>query len=335
MKKMKSSISLLCMLAIAFLLGACSKKNYESDNQNYVVISGKKYAFDEISDTDKWKIIMGKTDMKQLQKLAKGKKSQKELSEMMEGMAQLDKLDSLDFPVIMDGYGCNSLYNANGDNADTNRATREIKADNIRGIRVETTATIHYTPGNTHSVTVKGRPEHLDRMITKMDDGVLSIAFKPGEGIVSCGSILDVYITAPTIETIAVVGVCTFIADKLTAHDLTITNSGSLRLNVKEITCHTITEKLSGVTKQSDCKIKASRCTINSSGVSHVDISFEGESLSASYSGTGKAKFHVNCQKLEINGSGKAAVELSGVADNVKLDTSGIIDVDTSKLNAF
>ena len=168
--------------------------------------------------------------------------------------------------------------------------------------------TLHLTQGDKQSVKVVAEEETMEKLITEVKGRKLTVRFpnttmfknfNPGK--------LDVYITVPDIDALALSGSGDIISEELSSRILELTMSGSGDLLIKKLDTEKLTANISG---SGDIEINEGgvadefNSTISGSGSIKAE-GFEATNVSVRISGSG------NCY-ITSNGSVKARIAGSG-----------------------
>ncbi|WP_205504298.1 head GIN domain-containing protein [Rufibacter psychrotolerans] len=186
--------------------------------------------------------------------------------------------------------------------------------------------------GNTHSVKVEGDADQLEQLITEVENDRLSIRRKDRDKEINWNNgkkRVTIYITAPTIEGLAVSGSGKIKGEgtfKASSLDLAVSGSGSIQLNarVDEVSSRisgsgsielegegkqsTVSISGSGSLKGYNFKTSASQVSISGSGTSEVNAT---TSLKTSISGSGRV-FYEGTPSVDSRVSGSGSVKKRG-----------------------
>lgn len=185
-----------------------------------------------------------------------------------------------------------TVYAANTDDA---KVSEVRKVEAFSTIEITSVATIYFTQSDTYSLKIEGLEKYVKTTTTTVKDGRLVIGFKDGnketrnrkEGV-------TIYLSAPDLKKMEFSGVGSFNCGKpLKLNDVKFQVEGVGKVNVKDLTCHSLKIELEGV---------------------------------------GKAEINVNCDYLSANLDGVGSVKLSGSAGSADISKGGIGSVNTRNL---
>lgn len=120
----------------------------------------------------------------------------------------------------------------------------------------------------------------------------------------------------------------------LVADDFRITNSGSATFNMTINGSNGRIDNL-GTGKMSLKFSNVDLLRIKNQGVGNMNIDFSGKKLNIQNQGNGKIMARLDCDNISACNPGVGKMVLSGKADNVNIQSSGISNIDTSKLNNY
>lgn len=197
------------------------------------------------------------------------------------------------------------------------------------GIRISSAFDVYITQGDAEAVAVSAsKPEYRDRIVTKVDNGVLVIRFDTDKNFWRGNNNvkLRAYISVKKLELLNVSGACTVdMEEGLSANELKIIFSGASKLKGK-VDAKNLTVDVSGasdiIVSGNAEKIKvdiggasnfraydlpANYCDINASGASNVNITVNKE-LNAKASGASDIRFKGEGLIRDIKTSGASNV---------------------------
>jgi len=164
---------------------------------------------------------------------------------------------------------------------------------------------LHLTQGSPQKVVVEGDAADLEKLVTKVENGVLKIKFKPKVNKIK--STVKIWVTAPEINGVAVAGSGKVFAEgEISADDFSLAVSGSGKIKFANLEADKLEIAISG---SGDIVMAggADKAGIAISGSGDVSAEgFEIEYCDISISGSGTCKVNV-VEELDasISGSGK------------------------------
>ena len=174
--------------------------------------------------------------------------------------------------------------------------------DPFTGIGIGVSADVYYTQGNGHQVTIEGKSQDVEDLVTEVSNGFLRVGY---DNVRMSRSRLTIHITSKEIESVRISGSAKFMAGEEVNSDemeLAVSGSGGVifdRLNSDEV-------------------------ETNVSGSGFVELSGGGaDEMEARISGSGKIlaeDFQVSECSVMISGSGNCTV---GVSDELDAKISG------------
>ena len=183
------------------------------------------------------------------------------------------------------------------------QVTQQRQLGEFTGIQQETFADVYISPGDKTTVMVKADEDVIDRLITKVEDGVLKISSKGNFRMVK---VFEVHVTMSKLDMIKNTGsgdIKCF--DGLPGNDVFISISGSGDL---------------------DADLLAKNLKLNVNGSGDVDLSGVKGDLNVSVSGSGDLEVEElqleNCT-MSLSGSGDAELNGSAVSLTVVQNGSG------------
>lgn len=174
------------------------------------------------------------------------------------------------------------------------RVSEVRKVEAFSSVKVTSVATVYFTQGDTYSLKMEGREDYVKTTTTEVKGDRLVVGFKDRNGDNSRNKGVTIWLTAPDLKKVEFTGVGSFNCDEtLKLDDVEFEIEGVGKVNVKDLTCH---------------------------------------SLKVSMEGVGKADIHVNCDRLDASMGGVGSVTLSGTAGQVNISKDGIGGVNTRNL---
>jgi len=185
-----------------------------------------------------------------------------------------------------------------------NIITKELYLQEFTGVRLQTAADIYITQGSEFSVVAKGQDNIIRMLELDISNGIWEVEF---DGCVKNYNELNIYITMPAIDYLAISGAGTIYSENVfdvADLGLKISGSGDIILNVNA-------DQIDG--------------TISGSG----KIKLTGTADITEYDISGSGNFYTfglqsKVTEVEISGAGKAEVF---VEDHLKVNISGSGDV--------
>lgn len=211
--------------------------------------------------------------------------------------------------------------------SDPNAEIRNVGG--FTGIRVSSAFDVYITQGDAEALAVSAsRPEYRDKIVTKVDNGVLVIRFDSDKNFWKGNNNvkLRAYISVKKLELLNVSGACTvYMEDGVSANEMKMIFSGASRLKGKmdvknltvdisgasDITVSGNTEKInvdiSGASNFRAYDLATNYCDIDASGASNVNITVNKE-LNAKASGACDIRFKGDGLIRDIKTSGASNV---------------------------
>lgn len=192
---------------------------------------------------------------------------------------------------------------------DRTRQARSVDA--FTGVEFKVPGTLHLRQGDARSVEVEAPQTVLDRLETVVDDGALEIRSEDddlfdwfGEDDLD-GDELDVYVTAPTIETIGLAGSGRIVGEtRIEGPSLSLNVAGSGNLNL-ELATKRLDVHIAG---SGDCTLRGQTdaLTTNTAGSGDVRAAeLAVRTADVRIAGSGDAELHVTDRlEAQILGSG-------------------------------
>lgn len=174
-------------------------------------------------------------------------------------------------------------------NSDSKTIKKTLSLKNFHGINVVSAARVYYTQSSEYKVVFEGRSSDWNNLSFKVSDGILVVGYSKNNKWKNVGSLgCKLYITAPRIDRIACSGSFSFITKSLNTGNLTVSNSGALKLNIDYL--------------------KAGSCRISNSGALTNNGTVDAGSFDLSNSGAYKSNAQMNVSddmSVSNNGSNK------------------------------
>ncbi len=181
--------------------------------------------------------------------------------------------------------------------------------------------------GSAYKLELEGRPQDLEKVITKVDDGELSIRVKPLSSIKT----VRVYIIMPELTGVDLSGsIEVNVLDKFEVENFDMDLSGASQFNI-ELNCSRSLEVETSGASVIRLKGSAKYGDIESSGSSSIHAeNFTTEELDAQLSGSTRMDVTVS-GRLEVKASGASVLRYSGKPDHVVVNSSGASKVTSLK----
>ena len=185
----------------------------------------------------------------------------------------------------------NTVYAANDKNSEVSEV-RKVEA--FSSTNMTSVATVHFIQSDTYSLKIEGKEEYVKNISSSVNNGCLVTGFKNKKENRSKKYGVTIYLSAPDLKKVEFTGVGSFnCKTPLKLEDVKFAIEGVGNLNVKDLTCKSLTITLEGV---------------------------------------GDADIHVDCDRLRASVEGVGSVKLSGTAGITDISKSGIGRVNTRNL---
>ena len=233
------------------------------------------------------------------------------------------------------GYTKTSMFEVDGPQV---TQVRPIKG--FEKIEVIGSPTVYYTQADTFSVRVEGPEDMVDKIVTTVDDGTLTIRNKGKIGMfnISLGDMnkLSVKVSSPDLIGVVVSGSGDFFSSRTVDTDeMQISLRGSGDISFERIICdHCVTELVgSGDISIDRLESQTSDASLIGSGdiqirqwnVDDTDVSLRG-------SGDITIDFVEGCRKVSCHLAGSGDVDLKGRVKSMSKHKNGSGDIDTDQL---
>ena len=204
------------------------------------------------------------------------------------------------------------------------KETRDVK--DFKGVNLMSTGTVFLKKSNTFSVVVETHKNIAELLETVNDNGVLKIRFKNNIGNIHYDK-LNIYVEAPTIETIDLSGSGDMSADNAISNaGLDIDLSGSGRIELKEGGYTQLTANLGG-SGSIVLSGTAEKATYAITGSGNIDMkNVKAKTVKAEITGSGNIYCHADAA-LDALVTGSGDIQYSGDAIvKSRVTGSGSID---------
>lgn len=195
------------------------------------------------------------------------------------------------------------------------QVTREKKnVDTFTKIASSAGIDVNFTQGNSHTLEIETDAENMNKIEVSVKNGTLELKRKQGVQF-KRNSKITVYVSAKTLEAIAMSGGADFYSRELTNDKaLSIAASGGADIHID--------------------KLNTNVCNVAISGGSDADIKqLKVISLKLAASGGSDASIHLdNADNVSVAASGGADITLTGKTKSLSISSSGGADADISGL---
>lgn len=220
---------------------------------------------------------------------------------------------------------------------------RVVQSRPLKGfdkIEVYGSPSVYYSQANAFSVSVKGPEDKVDKIVTSVEGGTLTIRNKGKIGMfnVSFGDMSDlsVHVASPDLTSVSLNGSGDFVCvSNLDTDHMRISLRGSGDMTFENIICDDCVTELVG---SGDVMLKrleafTSEISLIGSGdmevaqwnVGETDISLRG-------SGDISVRFGEGCKKVDCQLNGSGDIYLEGKVEQMNKHKTGSGDIDTDKL---
>lgn len=226
-----------------------------------------------------------------------------------------------------------------------NDITRNYDFTGFNGITADGAVTIRFTQGSDYNVKITCNKDILSRITIKKSGNTLNIHTK-GSTTITTTDLKDlindktgnkypvptVYITAPKLETVHLMGATSIKGETLKASGFSAVIDGAAKLELDTIKSKTINIINNGA-GYFNAFIEADNAEIDNNGAGRANIKYKGESLKLSNNGAANLKADVDCKSVKSANNGAGKIKLSGTADKTDIVTSGVAKTDVEELN--
>ena len=180
---------------------------------------------------------------------------------------------------------------------DDGHVTQTRKVGDFTRIEVTSVGQIYFTQSPKVSFRIEGKEKYVKNTTSEVSGGVLEIGFKDKNGNRKGNKNgVDIYLTAPTLESVEFTGVGSFnCKEKLEADDIRFDIEGVGSLDVRDLQCKTLTLRLQGV-GEADVEVQADHVDASMNGVGSVTLSGKTRTADIDKSGIGS----LNTRRLEV-----------------------------------
>ena len=179
---------------------------------------------------------------------------------------------------------------------DNDRITQTRKVADFTRIEVTSVGQIYFTQSSEVTFRIEGKERLVKNTTSEVRDGVLEIGFKDKNANRKGKNGVDIYLTAPTLESVEFTGVGGFnCKEKLEADDIRFDIEGVGSLDVRDLQCETLTLRLQGV-GEANVEVQADHVDASMEGVGSVTLSGRTRTADIKKGGIGS----LSTRRLEI-----------------------------------
>ena len=180
---------------------------------------------------------------------------------------------------------------------DNDRITQTRKVADFTRIEVTTVGQVYFTQSPKVTFRIEGKEKYVKNTTSEVRGGVLEIGFKDKNGNRKGNKNgVDIYITAPTLESVEFQGVGSFnCKETLKVDDIRFDVEGVGSLDVRDLQCKTLILRLQGV-GEAEVEVQADHVDASMDGVGSVTLSGKTRTADIDKSGIGS----LNTRRLEI-----------------------------------
>lgn len=179
---------------------------------------------------------------------------------------------------------------------DNDRITQTRKVADFTRIEVTSVGQIYFTQSSEVTFRIEGKEKYVKNTTSEVRDGVLEIGFKDKNANRKGKNGVDIYLTAPTLESVEFTGVGSFnCKEKLEADDIRFDIEGVGSLDVRDLQCETLTLRLQGV-GEANVEVQADHVDASMEGVGSVTLSGRTRTADIKKGGIGS----LSTRRLEI-----------------------------------
>lgn len=195
-----------------------------------------------------------------------------------------------------------------------NPVTEDRKVSSFDKISVANSIDLYYTQSSSYSVKVEAKEELMPQILTEVKNGELIVKLEPGK-VKKFTSPIKVYVTAPTLCSVATANSSDFYADRVTCADmLTISTANSSDVKVGTISAKSCTISTSN---SSDCIVKelnAPTCMLKAANSSDISIELKGvESLTVNAANSSDVTLKGTAKHLDLTAANSSDINIKGL----------------------
>ena len=200
--------------------------------------------------------------------------------------------------------------------------------------------TVYYSQSDSFSVKVEGPERLVDDIITKVEDGTLSIRNKGKIGMVNInfGNMNDVvvYVKSPDLVGVNLNGSGDFISkNRIDTDEMRVVLRGSGDMTFNDILCDHCTTELTGSGDIDVQRLESITSSVTLIGSGDVDVfqwNVRETDITLRGSGDIAVRFDGDCKKVDCQLVGSGDISLRGKVERFSQQKSGSGDIDTDKL---
>ncbi len=199
---------------------------------------------------------------------------------------------------------------------------QEQRLRNLRDfdqIEVNGSIEVIYTQGSGYNVDVKPLRDMKGHIQVRTQGHKLILSQK------SNGSAkrVKVYISAPSLKTIAVNGASKFKASQVSSTKLHMRANGASHIDIGQVNCRSLKIEAEGASKVSLSANCNETLKVSNNGSSKTNIDAHARIIKIDNSGASKLDARVDCDRIDVQCSGAGTVNLKGYANQSRLQRSG------------
>lgn len=200
--------------------------------------------------------------------------------------------------------------------------------------------TVNYSQSDTFSVRVEGPERLVDNIITKVEDGTLSIRNKGKIGMVNInfGNMNDVvvYVKSPDLISVLLNGSGDFISqNRIDTDEMRVVLRGSGDMTFNDILCDHCTAELTGSGDIDIQRLESITSSVTLIGSGDLDVlqwNVRETDIMLRGSGDIAVRFDGDCKKVDCQLVGSGDISLRGKVERFSQHKSGSGDIDIDKL---
>ena len=234
--------------------------------------------------------------------------------------------------------------------------SRTFDVKDFTELEISSIFQVTFVQGKTYAVTgSSNRKELLDQVKAENHNGKLTVQLDGSTGNLPGKNLLEITITAPSLNRVKIAGGASFSCEKLQTKGLEVNGSGIVKISFTTLQCEELGVKVSGGAKLDMGTVKAQSLDLDASGIvqakgvfnlsEDAEVKMSGSSSSTveikagkiefSTTGTARMNAKVECKSLEAKSTGVGRITLTGTADNVQFSTDGNSNINAKGLNRF
>lgn len=216
--------------------------------------------------------------------------------------------------------------------ADEGNISRELDLRNFSGLEVHSAIALHYTQGNKYSVRVETTQELYDKLVFTVEDGKLVCRHK--EKVNDSKDVVDLYVTAPKLEEVAVFGVLQFEASAPVKQEtMEWEVNGVLKMKKSTAQVSDFSMEVNGVCSIENLSLtNGKKLAIEGNGVLNGNVRFSGEECSVSMNGMGTLDLNVDCNTLDVSCQSAVSLNLSGKTKKLNTKNGALSKINVKHL---